>query len=74
VPSEKSSEKPSEGMVKNGNLKSPTTRCDLCGAPSAVILPSGKARCPAHVVADKMASDDEPLKGAGERLSGQHDA
>lgn len=61
-----------KGIVKDGELKAPSTRCDLCGAPSAVILTGGKARCAEHAL-NKEASSDEPLKGVCERLSKSHE-
>jgi|GEM_PF-5087583 len=71
VPEEKNSEKK---LVKDGELRAPVTRCDLCGDPSAVILSSGKARCAAHVLSAKEASTDDRLKSAGEKLSDLHKA
>lgn len=71
MPSARNSQSNLDEMVKDGELKAPATRCDLCGSPSTVILTGGKARCAAHVL-NKEASSEEPLKGVGERLSDNH--
>ena len=55
-------------MLKTGEVKPNTTRCDFCSKPSVDIDDDGVARCEEH---SEMAASRTLMKTAGQKFAGR---